>query len=125
GIEHRVWRRVRKALADGFRSTGLERMPRRNEVRPSQEWKRLLAQIPNASKRHAIRRFATWCTMHGIAPWSVRRDHFVAFIDDARETNVGDTRETNARDYLREISVELCGAWNEARENCGNWPSIK
>ena len=125
GLQARVWKRVRKLVTGGLRATGLERMPRRNEIRPSSEWAALLKLVQNDSDRFALRRFATWGTMHGIVPSGVCHDDFKSFIEDAAETLRSVAKEAHVRDHRRELFRELCKAWNRARaRRPDRWPDV-
>ncbi len=114
GLEHRVWRRVRQLVTAGLRACELERMPRRHEVKLMPEWQRLIALVTKASERNALRRFASWCSMHGLGPADVTPADFGKFVNDAQETVVRKPGECKKRDYFREIFLQLCNAWNRA-----------
>jgi integrase len=80
GISKESWANIVSLVTKAMKLAGIAVDRRRRNFKPSVVWTPLLDKLTQ-NDRHALNRFAGWCTTHQISPEAVSQDTFVGYLN--------------------------------------------
>lgn len=80
GISKASWANITSLVSKAMQLAGIAVDRRRRNFKPGEAWLPLLAKVPK-NDRHALNRFAGWCSAFQIEPDKVRQETFNNYLD--------------------------------------------
>ncbi len=119
GLKKKSFQTLRSTVAFAVRTYGAVEVKQSGAVKRqwNDEWTEFVDQIDVPFRRHALSRFAAYCSARSISPTEVTNRTLAAFLDQLLATEVVKSPKT--------IVHGTVSTWNRAGRDIAGWPPLR